>query len=278
MIGLENVVKEYGGPLARLRGERVRALDGVSLRIAPGEAWGVVGPNGAGKSTLLRLLLGYAHPTRGAVHVAGLAPRAYAERHGVAYVPERVTVPPAWTVRGALEAFAALAEVDDPRERIGRVVEALELEPVAGRRVGALSKGSLQRLALAQAFLAERRLMVLDEAADGLDPGWTERLRGMLEAWRAADPERVLVFASHDLEEVERVAERVVILAEGRVRETVDLRPAAEPAAYLLELPAAEAPRAAAAFPGAALVPRRVSLRERYAAAAVVPSRPEGGG
>lgn len=277
MIGLENVVKEYGGPLARLRGERVRALDGVSLRAAPGEAWGIVGPNGAGKSTLLRLLLGYVAPSAGEVRVGGLPPRRYAERHGIAYVPERVTLPPAWTVGRALDAFAALAEADEPRARIARVVAAMELEGVVGRRVGALSKGTVQRLALAQAFLAERRVMVLDEAGDGLDPGWTERLRALISEWRAADPERVLVFASHDLEEVERVADRVAILGEGRVRETVDLRPAEHPASYTLEVTAADAERARAAFPGARLAPRGVSLRERYAAAAGARPRREGG-
>ncbi len=274
MILLQNVVKEYGGPLARMRGERVRALDGVSLEVAPGEAVGVVGPNGAGKSTLLRLLLGYVAPTSGMARVGGLRPREYAERHGVAYVPERVSIPPAWTVRGAMEAFAALGEVDDPAARIAAVLESLGLAEVAERRVGALSKGTLQRLALAQALLPERRVMVLDEAGDGLDPAWTARLREMLAAWRAADPERVLVFASHDLEEVERVAERALVLGEGRVRAEVGLRPAGEPEAYLLELPAAERARAAAAFPGAPLRPVRASLRERYAALA---GGPEGG-
>ena len=71
MIQLEQVVKEYGGPLARLRGERVRALDGVTLHVPPGAAVGLVGPNGAGKSTIIRLLLGYLAPTRGGVQVGG---------------------------------------------------------------------------------------------------------------------------------------------------------------------------------------------------------------
>lgn len=268
MIRLENVAKGYGGPLARLRGERVRALDGVSLHVPPGAAVGVVGANGAGKSTLLRLLLGYVSPSAGTVRVGGMPPRAYAERHGVAYVPERVTIPPAWTVEVALRAFAALSEVDDPAERIGAVVEAFELRELGGRRVGALSKGSLQRLALAQAFVAERRLMVLDEATDGLDPAWAARLRGMVAEWRAADPERVLLFASHDLEEVERLTERAVVLADGRVRAELDLRPTGEPPRWVLELGAEEAKRAAGLFPGVAPRPAWPTLRERYAESA----------
>ena len=275
MIHLENVVKEYGGVVARLRGERVRALDAVTLHVPPGAAVGVVGPNGAGKSTLLRLLLGYVSPGAGRVRVGEMSPRAFAERRGVSYVPERVTIPPGWTVGGALEAFAALAEVDDVRARIARVVEQFGLEPVARRRVGALSKGNLQRLALAQAFLPDRALMVLDEATDGLDPGWTARLRELLAAWRAADPARVLVFASHDLDEVERVADRAVILAEGRVRETVDLDDGGADG-YLLEVAAGDRQRAEEALRGAgvgvrAMRPCRPSLRERYTAAAGVP-------
>ena len=253
MIRLQKVVKEYGGPLARLRGERVRALDGVTLHVPPGAAVGLVGPNGAGKSTLIRLLLGYLSPTAGGVQVGGMLPRDYAERRGVAYVPDRVSLPPAWTVRGTLQAFAALGEVERPTDRIQRTMRKLGLTELAGRRVSALSKGNLQRLAIAQALLGDRKVMVLDEGTDGLDPEWVARVREMLAEWRRADPERVLVFASHDLDEVERVADQAVILSEGRVREVVDLRGAAGPVpAYRLEVEGTEsARRVADAFPGA---------------------------
>jgi ABC-2 type transport system ATP-binding protein len=257
MIRIEKVVKEYGGPLARLRGERVRALDGVSMHVPPGAAVGLVGPNGAGKSTLIRLLLGYLSPTSGGVQVGGMLPRDYAERRGVAYVPDRVSLPPAWTVRGALRAFTALGEVDRPTERIQRVMRKLGLTELAGRRVSALSKGNLQRLAIAQALLGDRKVMVMDEGTDGLDPEWVARVREMLAEWRRADPERVLVFASHDLDEVERVADQAVILSNGHVREVVDLRAGAGPVpAYRLEAEGADAARRVAeAFPGALPVP-----------------------
>jgi ABC-2 type transport system ATP-binding protein len=257
MIRLVDVVKEYGGPLARLRGERVRALDGVTLQVPPGTAVGLVGPNGAGKSTLIRLLLGYLSPTRGGVQVGGMLPRDFAERRGIAYVPDRVALPPSWTVRGTLHAFAALGEVDEPNQRIDRVMRRMGLAELAGRRVAALSKGNLQRLALAQALLGDRKVMVLDEGTDGLDPEWVARVRDLLAEWRRADPERVLVFASHDLEEVERVAEQAVVLAEGRVREMIDLRAGGGPLpAYRLEVEGADAARRVeAAFPGALPVP-----------------------
>lgn len=257
MIRLLDVAKEFGGPLARLRGERVRALNGVTLEVPPGAAVGLVGPNGAGKSTLIRLLLGYIGPTRGGVQIGGMLPRDYAERHGIAYVPDRVALPPSWTVRGALDAFAAFGEVDKPKERIERWMRRLGLADIAHRRVAALSKGNLQRLALAQALLADRTVMIMDEGTDGLDPEWVARVRDILAEWRRADPRRVLVYASHDLEEVERVAERAIVLSEGRVREVIDLRGGGGPVpAYRLEVEGTDAGRRVeAAFPGALPVP-----------------------
>jgi ABC-type multidrug transport system ATPase subunit len=251
MIELSGIVREYGW----LRRGRVRALDGITLRIPPGAAVGIVGPNGAGKSTLLRLLLGYLRPTAGVVQVGGQPPRTYAERRGIAYVPERPTIPTRWTVRHALHAYAALGDVEPWQERVAAVMREMGLEEVAERRVGALSKGNLQRLTLAQALLGERKLLILDEPTDGVDPEWRVRIREALQRWRAADPERVLLFASHNLDEVERIAERVAVLAEGRLRELLDLRPvAAALPPYRLVLDADHAAAGhivAEAFPGA---------------------------
>lgn len=252
MIRLTEVGKDFGGPLARLRRERVRALDGVSIHVPAGRAVGLVGPNGAGKSTVIKLLLGYLHPSRGGVEVGGMLPRDYVERHGVAYVPDRVTIPPWWTVRGALRTFAALAELDDWEPRVEREIARLELAPVADRRVRALSKGNLQRVALAQALLADRKVMILDEPTDGLDPEWVARVREILAGWRAADPERVLLFASHDLDEVERVADQVVVLQAGRVHEVLDMEGEGPVPSWTLEVEGTESARLVAqAFPGA---------------------------
>ncbi|MBA4159268.1 MAG: hypothetical protein H0X65_17595, partial [Gemmatimonadetes bacterium] len=89
------------------------------------------------------------------------------------------------------------------------------------------------------ALLGERKLLILDEPTDGVDPEWTAHVREILHQWRSADPERVLLFASHNLDEVERVAERVAVLADGRLRDVLDLRATASPTAlppYRLEL------------------------------------------
>jgi ABC-type multidrug transport system ATPase subunit len=249
MIQLAEVSKEYGA----WGRSRVRALHGVTLGVPSGSALGVVGPNGAGKSTLIRLLLGYLRPSAGEVSIGGMPPRGYAERHGIGYVPERVDLPPRWTVRGAMRAFAALSELPEPAERIDASLREMGIDALAERRVGTLSKGNLGRLAIAQALLAPRAVLVLDEPTDGLDPEWVARLREILVRWRAGDPDRTLVIASHNLDEVERVAERVAVLDGGRLREVLELG-AATPGLppYRLELADGDGDAALRAlFPGA---------------------------
>ncbi|MBW3628286.1 MAG: ABC transporter ATP-binding protein [Gemmatimonadetes bacterium] len=235
MIHLENVIKDYRSVLPGLRGSSVRALDGVTAHVTPGTALGIIGLNGAGKSTLLNLLLGYLRATSGSAPIGGLEPRAYAQRHGVSYIPERVAIPPKRSVRGALEAYAMLGNAGlDAQDRVNSAINRLGLTEFERRRVGTLSKGNLQRLAVAQTLLADRKLMVLDEPTDGLDPVWVAELRKIIGDWRRGDPERVLIVASHNLPEVERLTDRVLVLHAGRVREEIDLR-GAKPGSPKLE-------------------------------------------
>jgi ABC-2 type transport system ATP-binding protein len=254
MIHLDQVVKEYGGWAARARGRVVPALTGVTLNVQPGTVLGIVGPNGAGKSTLIRILLGYLRPTRGKVTVGGVAPRAYAERHGVAYVPESPAIPPGWTVEYAMRVYASLAELEDPGPQVEAALGRVGLNELRPRRVAALSKGMRQRLAIAQALLGDREVMVLDEPTSGLDPEWVAELRGIVAEWRAARAGRIALVASHDLSELERTADRVAVLESGALREIIDLRAGAHAfPAYHVEVEAT--PRAAeavrACFPGA---------------------------
>ncbi|HET7463567.1 MAG TPA: ABC transporter ATP-binding protein [Longimicrobium sp.] len=254
MIHLDQVEKEYGGWLARARKRVVPALTGVSLNVQPGTVLGIVGPNGAGKSTLIRLLLGYLRPSRGKVTVGGVAPRAYAQRHGVAYVPETPAIPKGWTVELAMRFYASLAELEDPAPPVEAALTRVGLNELRQRRVGTLSKGMQQRLAIAQALLGDRAVMILDEPTNGLDPEWVAELRGIVAEWRAARADRVALIASHDLGELERMAERVAVLENGAVREVIDLRAGAHVfPAYRLEVE--EIPHAAdavrACFPGA---------------------------
>lgn len=208
----------------------VRALDTLSLQVESGSATGLVGLNGAGKTTLLRLLLGYLHPTSGTVTIGGLPPRSYVERSGIAYVPEQVSIPRHWTVETALRAYALLGNVGaELPERIEGALRKLDLEGVRDRRVGELSKGNLQRLAIAQAVLYERKLMILDEPTDGLDPLRMADLRSLLRLWRSSDPERVVLVASHNLPFLEQVTDRVIVLHGGRLSGDLATAPAGAP-------------------------------------------------
>ncbi len=220
MIVFDQVGKRYRS----WRGREVRALEDFSLEIATGEVFGLAGPNGAGKSTLISLLLGFLGPSTGSLQIHGLAPRRYVERHGVSYLSELVNIPSTWRVTSALRRYAILAGLPsheiDPR--VDSMLETLGLDEHKSKRVRQLSKGNLQRLGLAQALLGEERVIVLDEPTHGLDPVWTQRFRDVVDRLRR--PDRVILIASHNLDELARLADRVAIIDGGRLQRVVDVR------------------------------------------------------
>lgn len=205
----------------------MRAVEGVSFAVAPGEVLGIAGPNGAGKSTLLAILLGFLDADEGTVRVDGLAPRAFVEREGIAYLPELMTLPPRWRTDDAIDRLATLAGI--PRAGLvaarERVIEAVGIGEHRRKRLKALSKGNLQRVGLAQSLLVERRVVVFDEPTHGLDPVWTDRFRGIVAGLRR--PDRAMLIASHNLDELERLCDRVAIIDRGRIQRIVDVRGAA---------------------------------------------------
>jgi ABC-2 type transport system ATP-binding protein len=159
----------------------VRAVEDVSLDVAPGEVLGIAGPNGAGKSTLIAMLLGFLPPDEGEVRIDGLAPRAFVQREGIAYLPELMTLPLTWRTDDALDRMATLAGIPAAARPAARerVIEAMDIGEHRRKRLKALSKGNLQRVGLAQALLAQRRVAVFDEPTHGLDPVWTTRFRDL---------------------------------------------------------------------------------------------------
>jgi ABC-type multidrug transport system ATPase subunit len=220
MIELQQVTKEY----APAPGRSVLALAEVTLAVPRGEVWAVVGPNGAGKTTLFGLVLGFLEPTAGTVRLGGLAPRAYLRRHGAAFLPERFRLPGEWTVRGALRALGRLEGLagNAANARAALLLERFGLAPHATKRLSALSRGLLQRVGLAQALLAERELVVLDEPTEGLDPLWRVQFRDVVKELHQGG--RTVLIASHDLGEVERMADRALLLDGGSIRELLDVR------------------------------------------------------
>ena len=220
MISFQHVSKRYRGWL----GKDVVALRDLTLQAREGEVFGLAGPNGAGKSTLISLLLGFLGPSEGTVRIGGMEPRRFVEQHGVGYLSELVNIPPAWTVGAALRRYAILAGVPTASldARVGEVIGMLGLEEHRGKRVRQLSKGNLQRLGLAQALLCEERVLVLDEPTHGLDPLWTGRFRDIVQQLRR--PDRLVLIASHNLDELARLADRVAILDQGQLQRIVDVR------------------------------------------------------
>jgi ABC-type multidrug transport system ATPase subunit len=250
VIAFDHVGKRYRS----FTGREVRALDDLTLELHAGEVFGLAGPNGAGKTTLIALLLGFLGPSEGTVRIAGLEPRRFIERHGVGYLSELVNIPPAWRTEEALHRYALLAGVDRSRlrARVEEAIDRLGLAEHRSKRVKQLSKGNLQRLGLAQALLCEERVVVLDEPTHGLDPVWTQRFRDVVTALRRED--RVILIASHNLDELARLADRVGIIDRGRLQRVVDVRAneriVTEGAPYRLVVSGGE-DRVPVVFPGA---------------------------
>ncbi len=217
MIEIEGVSKVYRS----FRGREVRAVDGLTLDVRPGEVLGIAGPNGAGKSTLIAMLLGFLRPTEGRVAIAGMAPRDYVRRHGVGYLSELIGINPRWTVEGALERYGVLAGVSEEElpSRVEDVLGRMGLHEHREKKVRQLSKGNLQRLGLGQSLLRSYGLFVLDEPTHGLDPMWTVRFREMVAELK--QPNRTIIIASHNLEELERLADRVAIIDRGHLTRVV---------------------------------------------------------
>jgi ABC-type multidrug transport system ATPase subunit len=205
MIRVEHLRKHYGA---------VVAVGDLSFEVEPDETFALIGPNGAGKTTTLKMLLGLARPDSGKIAIGphGLAPSDARARSAVGYVPQRVTFPPARTVAEVLAFFAELRGLS--RDAVTQVLERVRLTAHASRRARELSGGYVQRLSLGQALLGDPDLLVLDEPTASLDPEAAWEFRTLVEHLQREG--KTILLCSHLLSEVERVADRVLILVDGR--------------------------------------------------------------
>ena len=202
------------------------AVKDVSFRIPRGEIVAFLGPNGAGKSTTMKILTGYLAPSEGRALIAGhdMASDRIAGAERLGYLPENGPLYPDMTPRSLLEFFAdarGLAR-NRKRERIESVVKQCELGSVIGKAIGKLSKGYRQRVGMAQVLLHEPDVLILDEPTSGLDPN---QIREMRETIRRLGEQKTILLSTHILQEVEALADRVILISEGRVR--FDCTPAA---------------------------------------------------
>jgi len=213
-IETKDLVKRYGD---------VTAVDHLSLRVTEGEIYAFLGLNGAGKTTTIRMLLGMIKPTSGTAYVLQTRVRLGSREPwaSVGYLVETPHAYPELTVYENLEVARRLHPGTAP-QAIDRTMDRLGLATYADRRTGTLSLGNAQRLGLAKALLHDPQLLILDEAANGLDPvGIVEIRELLLELTRERG---VTVFmASHILAEVSRLAHRIGIIHQGRLLQELDV-------------------------------------------------------
>jgi len=204
----------------------VTAVDGVSFAVAPGAIVGLLGSNGAGKTTTLAMLLGLLLPTGGRIAVLG--EDMLRHRHRVLprmnFSSPYVDLPHRLTVRENLTVYAHLYGLPDTRRRVAQVAEDLAISDLLGRRTGGLSAGQKTRVALAKALLNRPAVLLLDEPSASLDPDTADWVRGYLERYRDGSGAAILL-ASHNMAEVERLCDDVLIMRRGRI---VDRGPPAE--------------------------------------------------
>lgn len=193
------------------------ALDDVSFEVPGGRVLGLVGPNGSGKTTLYRLLLGLAAPSDGRVSIDGRPPAAFRTRWGIGYLPEQVRLPGAARVSELAALMARFAGLGGAQARaaIGTLIEILGLGGKADEKIAALSHGYRQRVGLLVVLLGDPPLLLFDEPANGLDPASVGLLRSLLRRLRRAG--RTVLVSSHNLLELERVCDDMLILSEGRL-------------------------------------------------------------
>jgi ABC-2 type transport system ATP-binding protein len=210
-IAVESLVKRY---------KAATAVDGISFRLNPGTITGLLGGNGAGKTTTIAMIMGLVSPTSGTVEVLGaqMPKQRYRVLHRMNFESPYVDMPMRLTVRQNLSVFAQLYGVADIDGRITELGADLELTEFLDRPAGKLSAGQKTRVSLAKSLLNRPDVLLLDEPTASLDPDTADWVRTHLEHYRAETGATILL-ASHNMNEVERMCERVIIMKKGRVED-----------------------------------------------------------
>ena len=210
-IEVDDLIKVY---------RATRAVDGITFSLARGSVTGLLGGNGAGKTTTIATILGLITPTSGSARVFGaeMPRQRYQVLHRMNFESPFVDMPHRLTVRQNLNVFGKLYAVGDLPERIARLTRELNLTEFIDRATGRLSSGQKTRVALAKALLNSPDVLLLDEPTASLDPDTADWVRGHLENYRKERGATILL-ASHNMAEVERLCDRVIIMKRGRIED-----------------------------------------------------------
>jgi ABC-2 type transport system ATP-binding protein len=210
-IAVDQLVKVY---------RTTRAVDGISFALEGGSMTGLLGGNGAGKTTTIAMITGLVLPTSGTVKVLGaeMPRQRYQVLHEMNFESPYVDMPHRLTVRQNLKVFGRLYAVKDVAGRIAALADELDLTEFLDRPTGKLSAGQKTRVALAKALINSPRVLLLDEPTASLDPDTADWVRGHLERFRKERGATVLL-ASHNMAEVERLCERVIIMKQGHIED-----------------------------------------------------------
>ena len=221
-VAVRDLTKVYG---------TITAVDHISFKLKQGATVALLGGNGAGKTTTIAMLLGLVMPTSGEVRVFGadMSKNRGAVAYRLNFQSPYVDLPARLTVRQNLTVYAGLYGIANAAERIAYIAEDLHIEPLLDRPTGKLSAGQKTRVGLAKALLNAPELLLLDEPTASLDPDTADWIRRKLREY-AETRGATLLLASHNMAEVERLADRVILLHQGRIIE--DETPAALIAAY----------------------------------------------
>lgn len=213
-VEIEHLTKVFKVPMRR---ERVVAVRDLSLRVEPGEVYGLLGPNGSGKSTTLKIVLGLVTPTHGQTKVFGEDSVSVRSRKDVGFVPENPYFYKFLTGAETVRFFGKLSGMggEELESRVRELLELVGLTEAGDRRVGSYSKGMLQRIGLAQALVQDPGLLVLDEPTAGVDPVGSREIRDLILTLKARG--KTILLCSHLLSQVQEICDRVGILARGQL-------------------------------------------------------------